>query len=86
MPSRFRINARSIVASTAFALALVAGCSPQEPSPVDPGAPAPAAPGPAPDLKGVERDLQDLEKAVTPPVIIKPNLPTAPATAPGKAG
>jgi hypothetical protein len=86
MPWTFRISAWSIVASTAFALALVAGCSPQEPSPVNPGAPATPAQGPAPELKGVGQDLQDIEKAVTPPVIIKPNLPPAPAAEPAKAG
>jgi hypothetical protein len=86
MPLKFRINAWSIVASTGFALALLAGCNTQEPSPVNPGAPATPARGSAPDLKGVEHDLQDIEKSAKPPVIIKPNLPSSPATEPGKAG
>ena len=84
MPVKFRINARSIVSSTAFALALVAGCSPQSPRRSIPGRRTTPAQGPAPDLKGIEQDLQGLKKAVTLPVIIKPNLPTAPATEPRK--
>jgi hypothetical protein len=86
MPVKFRINARSIGSSTAFTLALMAGCSTQDPSPVNPGAPTTPAQGPAPDLQGIEQDLQGLKKAVTPPVIIKPNLPPAPAAEPAKAG
>ena len=86
MPVKFRINAWSIVSSTAFALVLVAGCSTQEPSPVNPGAPTTPAPGPAQDLKDIEQDLKDIKKAVTPPVVIKPDQPPAPAAEPRKAG
>jgi hypothetical protein len=86
MPVKFRINAWSIVSSTAFAIVLVAGCSTQDPSPVNPGAPTTPAQGPAPDLKGIEQDLQGIKKAVTPPVIIKPDQPPAPAAEPAKAG
>ena len=86
MPLKFRIKTWSIVSSTAFALVLVAGCSNQEPSPVNPTAPGTPVHVPDPDLKGVNRDLQGIKKAVTPPVIIKPDQPPAPAPEPGKAG
>ena len=60
------------------------GCSTQEPPAVNPGAPTTPVPIPAPapaptqDLKGIEQDLKNIKKDVTPPVIIKPNQPASP--------
>jgi hypothetical protein len=75
----------------------MSGCGTQEPAPVTPGAaaqPAPVTsgptaqpvPSPAQELKDIKEELKDIKKDVTPPVIIKPDAPTAPAAAPPKAG
>jgi hypothetical protein len=98
MSANFRGSVRSLVSRTAIVSVFVSGCGTQEPSPATPGPAAPPsapantgtsarpAPSPAQDLKDIKRDLQDVKKAVTPPVIIKPDAPTASAAAPGKAG
>jgi hypothetical protein len=97
MPSSFRMSVRSFASRTAFVLVLASGCGTQEPSPANPSPAAPPttanpsssarpAPSPSQDINDIKRDLQDVKKAVTPPVIIKPDAPTAPAPAPGKTG
>ena len=83
MPLKPRTYAWSAV------LVLAAGCGTQEPSPVVPVTPAKnptTAPVPESDLKGVGQDIQAIEKAVTPPVIIGPGTPLTPAAVPGKSG
>lgn len=77
-----RVRARSFAACAAFAAALTAGCGGSEPAPAGPRTPIEL---PAPDLKGAARDAQKIEKAVTPPVIVQPNVPAAPAPAPAPA-
>ena len=86
MPVEYRINARSVVSSMVIALVVVTGCSTEGPSPANPGPPATPARGPAPGAKGINQDLEKIKDAVTPPLIIKPDQPTAPAPEPGKPG
>lgn len=83
MMSRSRSSVRSVVAAAAaVSLALVAGCGTQGTSPVGPGTTVIV---PAPDTRGAERDIQKIEKAVTPPVVVGPGAPTTPAPTPAPA-
>jgi hypothetical protein len=95
MPVNIRTVAHCIIPRTAFALVLMSGCGTQEPpasspgptaqpAPVTPGPTAQPVPSPAQDLKDIKEELKDIKKDVTPPVIIKPDLPTAPAAEPRK--
>jgi hypothetical protein len=86
MPRSSSIDARSSVFSTTLSLILISGCGAQDSPPANTGTPAPPAKGAAPVLKDINRDLENIKKDITPPVIIKPDQQPAPKASPGKSG
>ena len=94
MPVNFRITSWPIIRarhsrSSSWRVAAPrnpAGHSLPAPSRRSPRPCRPAGPGPLPDLKDIKKELEDIKKDVTPPVIIKPDVSPAPAAEPRKTG